>query len=182
MSQQEELSGTIERFIFQSIDTAFAVFILALPNKKTITVTGTIVNIHEGQQVSLQGIWIRHPKFGRQFEAQHCTASIPTNIIGLKKYLASGLIKGIGPAYATKLVNHFGTNVLDVIEHSPERLSEVPGIGIKRITTIANAWQGQKEIASIMVFLQERDISPVFATKIFKQYGKESIAVAGKPL
>ncbi len=177
MSLQEELSGVIDRFIFQSIDTAFSVFILTLPNKKTITVTGTIVNIHEGQQVNLQGIWIRHPKYGRQFEVQQCTASIPTSIIGLKKYLASGLIKGIGPIYATKLVNHFGTSVLDIIEHNPERLSEVLGIGPKRIATISTAWKSQKEIAEIMIFLQERDISPVFATKIFKQYGKESIAV-----
>lgn len=177
MSLREELSGVIERFIFQSTDTAFAVFVLSLPHKKTITVTGSLVNIHEGQQVTLQGTWIQHPKFGRQFEAQQCTASLPTNVIGLKKYLASGLIKGIGPVYATKLVDHFGTEILQIIEQKPERLAEVAGIGTKRIEIITSAWKEQKEVATIMVFLQERDISPVFATKIFKQYGKESIAV-----
>ena len=98
-------------------------------------------------------------------------------IIGLKKYLGSGLIKGIGPVYAEKLVNRFGELVLDVIDKEPSRLHEVAGIGEKRVTKIIEAWKDQKEIANIMVFLQEKGISTAYATKIYKKYGDDSISV-----
>ncbi len=99
-------------------------------------------------------------KFGKQFEAQQCTGIVPTTIVGLKKYLGSGLIKGIGPVYAEKLVNYFGSEILTIIDTTPERLTEVGGIGTKRIDQIVTAWKDQKEIANLMVFLQEKGITP----------------------
>ena len=177
MQQQEELKGTIDRFLFQNSDNGFSIFILQLNNKDSITIKGHFANAQPGQEVSLYGNWIFHPKFGRQFEAFKCITILPTSLAGLKRYLGSGMIKGIGKTYAEKLVNHFGINILEVIEKYPEQLKQVPGIGVKRIEQIANSWKDQKEISNIMVFLQEKEISTAYATKIYKKYGQNSIAV-----
>jgi exodeoxyribonuclease V alpha subunit len=176
-NNNEALSGTIERFLFQSEENGYAVFILTVKSLGNITVTGTFPGLTAGQDVHLTGKWLMHKRFGRQFEAQTATTSYPTTVNGLKKYLGSGLIKGIGPAYAEKLVERFGASVLTIIDEQPERLSEVPGIGAKRAEQITIAWKDQKEIAAIMVFLQEKGISAAYATKIYKQYGNRSIAV-----
>lgn len=173
---QEQITGIIDRFLFQSQDNGFSVFVLHISHKKNITVCGYIAGINPGQQVSLEGTWQMHPKFGQQFNATRCSAQIPTTIIGLKKYLGSGLIKGIGPKYAEKIVDHFGTTVLEIIDKEPWRLKEVHGIATARIDKITLAWQDQKEISHIMVFLQDKNISPSYATKIYKKYGNESIA------
>jgi len=176
MISTEQIIGTIERFLFQSDENGFAVFILLTHNKKMITVRGYVPGINVGQQVSLHGNWDMHPKFGKQFNATECSAQIPTTILGLKKYLGSGLIKGIGPKYAEKLVDHFGESVLEVIDKEPWRLKEVHGIAAGRVDKITVAWQDQKEISHIMVFLQDKNISPAYATKIYKKYGNQSIA------
>lgn len=118
-----------------------------------------------------------HAKFGRQFDASSCVSQLPESIGGLKKYLGSGLIKGIGKVYAEKLVNHFGVEVLTIIDQYPERLQEVDGIGAKRFDQIVHSWRDQKEISNLMVFLQEKGVSTAHALKIYKKYGKESIAL-----
>ena len=177
MNNTEELHGTVEKCLFQNAQNGFTVFILQLNKKKSVTVRGYMPNIHAGQQVQINGTWVMHPKFGKQFEVQQCTAQVPTSIVGLKKYLSSGLIKGIGPVYAEKLVNKFGQDVLEIIDKQPERLHEIPGIGKKRAETIIIAWQDQKEISHIMVFLQDKGISPAYATKIYKKYGNRSIEI-----
>ena len=174
---QEELTGTVERFLFQNEENGFAVLILKTRTKEKITIKGTLPGVNAGQQISVKGSWIVHPKFGKQFEAKTCTACLPTSILGLRKYLGSGLIKGIGPVYAEKLVNVFGLDVLKIIEEAPHLLKKVDGIGPKRIETITNAWKDQKEIANIMVFLQEKGISTAFATKIYKTYGYNSVSI-----
>ncbi len=176
MNKLHQLTGTVDRIVFQNTDNGFAVFVLQYKNKESIVVKGYIANIHPGQQVHLDGTWVMHPKFGRQFEAKQCTTQVPTNIVGLKKYLASGMIKGIGPVYAEKLVNHFGIAVLDIIDKEPDRLKEIPGVGKKRIENIITAWQDQKEISHIMVFLQEKGVSPAYAIKIYKKYGNDATA------
>jgi len=173
---QEQVAGIIDRFLFQSPENGFAVFILITHHKKQLTVRGCVPGVSAGQSVVLGGSWDMHPKFGKQFNAVSCSAKVPTSLLGLKKYLGSGLIKGIGPVYADKLVDHFGEDVLDIIDKEPLRLKEVRGIGIGRIEKIITAWQDQKEISHIMVFLREKDISPVYATKIYKKYGNQSIA------
>ncbi|PKN03132.1 ATP-dependent RecD-like DNA helicase, partial [Candidatus Dependentiae bacterium HGW-Dependentiae-1] len=177
MNQPDEIVGIIDHFIFQSLDTGFCVFMLHQKGDQETVVRGHTPNVTAGQQVTLKGAWVMHPKFGKQFEAQQCMAVVPNNIIGLKKYLGSGLIKGIGPTYAEKLVNRFGLEVLEVIDKKPHLLKQVDGIGPKRAETITTAWQDQKEIANIMVFLQEKGISTSHATKIYKKYGQTSLKV-----
>ncbi|MCX5922712.1 MAG: ATP-dependent RecD-like DNA helicase [Candidatus Dependentiae bacterium] len=173
----ENITGTVERIVFQSPENGFAVFVVQINKNNSTLVRGYLNSIQPGEQVNMQGAWVMHPKFGKQFEASSCTTSAPTNVVGLKKYLGSGMIKGIGPSYAEKLVNYFGTEVLDVIDKHPQRLREVDGIGEKRLDVITKAWQDQKEISTVMVFLQDKGISPAYAVKIYKKYGQGSIAI-----
>lgn len=173
----EVLNGTIDRFLFQNEESGFSVFVLQVKKDQTVVVRGTAPALQAGQQVELSGDWVVHPKFGKQFEAKSCQVCLPSSAQGLKKYLGSGLIKGIGKVYAEKLVNYFGTSVLDVIDQNPERLKEVPGVGAKRVEIIAEAWKDQKEIANVMVFLQDKGASTTYATKIYKKYGANSIAL-----
>ncbi|HLB94096.1 MAG TPA: ATP-dependent RecD-like DNA helicase [Candidatus Babeliales bacterium] len=190
MGNLEKISGTIENFLFQSPDTGFTVFKLR-PQQVTakfsklsqsnstqlILARGYLANLQPGQDVTLQGEWVNHSKFGRQFNVTNCTAILPTSILGLKKYLGSGLIKGIGESYASKIVDHLGLQTLEIIEHEPAQLLKVQGIGQARYQQIIASWQEQKEVSNIMVFLQERDISINYAIKIYKKYGQQAIAV-----
>ncbi len=176
--QTEELTGTVDRIIFQNDENGFTVFALQLKKApQPIIVNGHISAIHPGEQVTVKGTWFMHPKFGKQLNATQCTTSLPTSLVGIKKYLSSGMIKGIGPVYADKLITKFGAEVLEIIDQQPYRLHEVSGIGPKRVERIISAWQDQKEISHIMVFLQEKNISPAYATKIYKRYGRESLIV-----
>lgn len=134
-------------------------------------------SLQVGQEVELIGTWQLHKKFGRQFHAVRCTFKLPTTLVGLKKYLGSGLIKGIGKSYAEKLVDRFGNSILHVIEHEPERLKEVGGIGPQRIKQITEAWVTHKDVAELMVFLQDKNISTTYAAKIYKRYQQNSLKV-----
>ena len=177
MHDNSELKGIIDRFLYQNNENGYAVLSLQIDDETKITATGYLPNLQAGQEVVLRGNWSVHPKFGKQFEAKECVAQVPTSVVGLKKYLGSGLIKGIGPTYAEKLVDYFGEVVLDVIDKTPHRLNEVPGIGPKRIEQIAHAWKDQKEISNVMVYLQDKGVSAAYAAKIYKAYGQNSIAV-----
>lgn len=171
----DSLQGTINRFLFQNTETGYMVFVLDLNSTNTVTVKGKLPPLQAGQEVELTGTWIIDPKYGRQFEALTCRGSLPTSIIGLKRFLASGLIKGVGKVYAEKLVNYFGKDTLDIIDKNPQRLAEVPGLAKKRIETISNAWQEHKEIAEIMVFLQDKGISQGVTARIYKKYKHNTI-------
>jgi exodeoxyribonuclease V alpha subunit len=173
----ETLLGVLDRFLYKNNENGFCVCVLTLDNNQTAMVRGVLSHIHPGETVSVQGTWTTHPKFGKQFEAEQCTARIPSSLVGLKKYLGSGLIKGVGPAYAEKLVTYFGTTVLDVIDKQPERLRLIPGLGAKRIGMILSAWEDQKSISHIMVFLQDKGISTAYAVKIYKKYGNNALAM-----
>jgi len=172
---EEEIFGVIERFVYQNQETGFSVLILKTKEKLPVTVTGNFVNIHDGQEIYLQGAWIYNQKFGKQFQTTSYYSKLPSNISGLKKYLASGLIKGIGPVYADKIVDHFKEQTLIIIDTMPHRLSEIAGIGKKRIEQIAQSWGDQKYIAQIMIFLQEKGVTTNYATKIYKKYKDKSI-------
>lgn len=174
---KEELSGVVERIIYHNEENGFTVFVLNTSRSHTALIKGHTPTLHAGEQVQVRGAWVMHPKFGKQFEAEHCTISLPTSAMGIQKYLASGMIKGIGPVYAQKLVKAFGDKSLEIIDKTPYRLHEVPGIGKKRVERIIEAWEDQKEISHIMVFLQEKNISPTYAAKIYKKYGMESVSV-----
>lgn len=177
MESKQELVGTVEKILFQAQDTGFAVFSVQVGQGNSVIVRSYLHTIHAGEIVTLHGAWVSHPKWGRQFQADSCFKTPPKSSVGLKKYLASGLIKGIGPVYADRLVDHFGSQVLDVIAHEPHRLHEVTGIGSARIEKIIHAWKDQKEIAAIMVFLQEKGISSAYAMKIYKRYGQSSMQI-----
>lgn len=173
----EELTGIVDHIIFHNEENGFTIFVVQISRMQKITIKGHTVGLHAGQQIVAHGSWINHVKFGKQFEATQCTISLPTSTIGIQKYLSSGMIKGIGPIYAEKLIAKFGDQVLDIIDKHPYRLREVNGIGQKRVDRIIAAWQDQKEISHIMVFLQEKNISPSYATKIYKKYGVNSIGI-----
>ena len=175
MESHITISGTVERIIFENQAHGFVIFACSVENQ-SIIVKGNLPQIHVGQELELGGAWIVHPKFGKQFDAQHCVQKIPSTISGLKKYLGSGLIKGIGKVYAEKIVDRFGADTLEIIDKHPERLRAIDGIGDKRIGVIQEAWKDQKEIASIMVFLQDKGISPTYAAKIYKQYKHNALA------
>lgn len=177
MEQHDQLHGTLDRFLFKNEENGYAVGVLTTGPQKTTIITGILHNVHPGQTLSLRGSWIMHQKFGRQFHIQQYEIQEPTSRNGLIKYLSSGLIKGIGPTYAQKLVDYFGTDILTIIDQSPEHLNQVPGIGPKRVEQIQQGWVLQKNVASIMVFLQDKGISSAFALKIYKKYGQDSVAI-----
>ncbi len=177
MINEEEIFGIVERFVFQNEETGFSVLLLKTKEKLLVTVTGSFVNIHEGQEIYLKGSWAYNPKFGKQFQVTSYYSQLPNNISGLKKYLGSGLIKGIGKVYAEKIVDHFGKNTLIIIDTQPHRLAEVEGIGQKRVEQIAQSWADQKYIAEIMIFLQDKGVTATYATKIYKKYKENSIAL-----
>lgn len=125
----------------------------------------------------MQGEWSNHPKYGEQFKVIHYKSLVPASVAGIEKYLGSGLIKGIGPVMAKRIVKKFGKETLDVIEHEIDKLTDVDGIGNKRVEMVKKAWADQKEIRQVMLFLQSHGVSSAYAAKIFKTYGNEAIQV-----
>lgn len=171
----DRIEGSVEKLLFYNAQNGYAVMLVQVNANTQVIVRGYFPQINPGEHISAQGTWAMHSKFGKQFEVTHFIKRIPTSILGIKKYLSSGLIKGIGPVYATRLMNHFGADVLKVLDQNPERLNEVPGIGAKRVESICAAWEEQRSISHIMIFLQEKNISPTYAAKIYKKYGNRSI-------
>ena len=133
--------------------------------------------IQPGQTLQLTGFWREHPQYGLQFQVNSYKETKPATLTGIEKYLGSGLIKGVGPVTAKRIVAHFGLETLNIIEHHIERLSEVNGIAKKRIAMIQKAWETQKAIKEVMVFLQSHGVSTTYAVKIYKQYGDKAIAI-----
>ncbi|MFH1831545.1 MAG: ATP-dependent RecD-like DNA helicase [bacterium] len=170
-----QLCGTIEKVVYKSAESGFSVFSLKVSSSETVMAKGCLPEVFQGEEVFLSGTWGFHPKFGRQFDVQECQAKAPSSVLGIRKYLASGLIKGIGPKFAERIVAVFGERTLDIIDKQSHRLLEVEGIGNGRADIISKAWQDQKEISKVMLFLRERDVSASFAVKIFKTYGNKAI-------
>lgn len=141
-----------------------------------VTLTGSLLDVPVGSVLLVDGDWRVDPKYGQQFMAQSWTEVMPATLYGIEKYLGSGLVKGIGPAYAKAIVSRFGLETIDVIENDIERLLEVPRLGKKRMEKIRESWEKQKDIKEVMVFLQAHGVSTAFAAKIYRKYEKESIA------
>ena len=170
------ISGYLERVIYYNEENDFIVAKLKEKGKKELTtIIGNLSGINPGESLRLSGKWVHDKKFGEQFRVDTYQVVIPATVNGIKKYLGSGLIKGIGPIMAERIVRVFGLDTLDVIDKEPSRLAEVDGIGEKRISMITRAWQEQKEIRDVMVFLQGNGISAAYAAKIYKQYRNRSI-------
>ncbi|SPD76493.1 Helicase, RecD/TraA family [uncultured Desulfobacterium sp.] len=173
-----ELQGQIERITFTNQENGYTIArVKTYGNRDLVTVVGSMMDPVPGEVVKMKGEWINHPKYGEQFKIVQCETSVPATVYGIQKYLGSGLIKGIGPVMAKRIVRKFGKETLNIIEDNIEILSEVNGIGNKRIGMIKKAWDDQKEIRNVMLFLQSHGVSSAYATKIFKQYGVRSIAV-----
>lgn len=173
----EELAGTIENIIFSSEDSGFTVARLKIPRERdTRLIVGSMPGVQPGETITCKGQWKRHPQYGSQFEVLSFEIRAPTDVAGIQKYLESGLIKGIGPVYAAKIVERFGVNTLEVIDRNPRDLLEVPGIGKKRVDIIEKHWEEQKSIRDVMIFLRSHEVKPSLAQKIYKAYGEQSIA------
>ncbi|MDE3089486.1 MAG: ATP-dependent RecD-like DNA helicase [Chloroflexota bacterium] len=174
----QSLRGTIERVTFYNEENGYTVARF-LPEGKSnvVTVVGNLMGASVGESLWLEGVWLNHPQHGRQFEIKRFSLQLPATIEGLKKYLGSGLIKGIGPVTAERIVKHFGLDTLDVIENDIGRLHQVDGVGRKRIEIIQRGWQEQKQIKEVMLFLQSHGVSTSLAVKIYKQYGDGALHV-----
>src|SRR5512139_1565602 len=172
------LDGLVERITYYNAENGYTVLRLnarGTHGADLVTVVGTLPEITPGESLRLQGQWITNAQYGKQFKAEKCEQVLPATIEGLKKYLGSGLIKGVGPVTATRIVRRFGLDTLDVLDHSPERIREVLGIGPKRAAAIARAWDEQKSIKQVMLFLQGHGVNTGLAVKIYKQYGDAAI-------
>lgn len=172
----EKLSGVVERITFINEENGFSVMkIKSRGCTELITVVGNMAGVNVGSVVNLKGDWTHDSRYGKQFSVRHYTEAIPATVAGIEKYLGSGLIKGIGPATSRMIVRRFREDTVRIIEEEPERLTEVEGIGAKRLEMIRQAWDEHKEIKNVMLFLQEYEVSPTYAIKIFKTYGQDSI-------
>jgi exodeoxyribonuclease V alpha subunit len=173
------LEAVLERVTYANEETGYTIARVAAERSgpDLLTVVGPLLGAQVGESLRLTGRWTSHPRYGRQFEVRAYSTVLPATIQGIQRYLGSGLIKGIGPVMAERMVTHFGTDILRVIEEEPERLVEVPGVGPKRTRLVADAWEEQKAIKEVMVFLQGVGVSTSLAVRIYKQYRDGAIDV-----
>ena len=175
---QEVLAGLVERVTFHNADSGFCVIrIKARGHRDLVTVVGHAATISPGEWITASGEWVNDRSHGQQFKARFMRTSEPTSIEGIEKYLGSGMIRGIGPVYAKKMVKAFGEKVFDIIEAEPDRLREVTGIGPVRAKRITSAWADQKIVREIMVFLHTHGVGTARAVRIFKTYGSDAVQV-----
>jgi exodeoxyribonuclease V alpha subunit len=177
------LSGLVERVTFHNPETGFAVMRVQVKERREpVTVVGVVATVNTGEWITVEGTWVRDREHGLQLKADSITCSAPNSRVGIEKYLGSGLIKGIGPVYAKKLVDKFGEGIFAIIEQSSARLEEVDGIGPARRRKIKAAWAEQKAVREIMVFLHSHGVSTSRALRIYKKYGENAIeAVRSDP-
>jgi exodeoxyribonuclease V alpha subunit len=172
----EQLTGAVERVTFHSEETGFCVLrVKVRGHRDLVTVVGTAATITPGEYIEGQGVWVNDRTHGLQFKTQALRVVPPSTLEGIEKYLGSGMVKGIGPHFAKKLVQAFGEQVFDVIEQTPERLTELDGIGPKRKKRVVEAWEAQKIIREIMVFLHSHGVGTARAVRIYKTYGNDAI-------
>lgn len=174
-----ELEAVLERVTYANDETGYTIA-RASPARggaDLVTIVGPLLGAQVGESLSLTGRWSSHPKYGRQFEVWSYRTVLPATVQGIERYLGSGLIKGVGPKTAEKIVAHFGAETLEVIDADAARLAEVPGLGPKRTKAIAAAWVEQRAIKEVMVFLQSVEVSTSLAVRVYKQYGDAAIGV-----
>ncbi|MGM9540679.1 SF1B family DNA helicase RecD2 [Anaerovibrio sp.] len=178
MEELEALTGVVDNIIFASPEGGFCVFRL-LPEGQgsTVTVTVQMDAPLQGQQLDLKGRWVEHPRFGPQFQAVHMIASAPTSVEGIRRFLGSGIIEGVGRAMAARIVEKFGGMALEIIEKQPHRLQEVRGIGRKTAEKIHASYQEKAELRQIMLWLEQHNVSGIYAGKIYERYGSFSVEV-----
>ena len=172
------LEGVLERITYVNEQDGWSVVRLQVAGRPDrVTVVGNLPGIQPGESLRVNGSWVQDRRFGEQFRADSCVAVQPSTLVGMKRYLGSGLVQGIGKVMADRLVDHFGLDTFEVIENQAQRITEVEGIGPKRKVQIIEAWAEQRAIKDVMLFLQSHDVSPAFAAKIYRQYGDRAVAV-----
>ena len=179
----DQIRGIVERVTYYNEETGYSVVRLkvagrhAISGQGLVTVVGPLPGVNPGESLRLEGTWTNHPQHGRQFKAEHCQQILPATAEGIKRYLGSGLIKGVGPVTAARIVQRFGEDTLRVLEEEPRRLREALGVGPKRAAGIAKAWEEQKQIREVMLFLQSHGVTTGLAVKIYKTYGDDAMNV-----
>ena len=173
---EEQVEGRIERLTFQSDDTGYTVAKVKVTGKSDlVTVVGRLLGLKPGEYATFDGRWAVHPQYGRQFEAARFATRVPATAGGIRKYLGSGMIKGVGPKIAARIVDHFGDQTLEIIDENPDRLLEIEGFGRKRLVQVKEAWAEQKGIRRVMTFLMDNGVGPERAVKIYKRYGDKAV-------
>lgn len=174
----DKLSGYVERITFHNPENGFTVAKLKTAQvNEPIAIIGTMMDVQPGESLECLGLWKNDSKHGRQFHIETIKKRAPSTLIGIQKYLSSGLIKGIGPKFAEKIIAKFGLQTLEIIEHSPQKLLEIEGVGQKKFDQIIQCMQAHRSIQEVMVFLQSHQITPSYAQKIYKTYGAQCIAL-----
>src|SRR5215470_737961 len=176
LRERSELKGTITRITYQDAQAPYTVARLEIDDVEEVTIVGGIYPVSEGEEIKVGGSWKVHPRYGLQFQAEHWEKIEPATIEGIQKYLGSGLIKGIGPTYAKRLVTAFGLDTLRVLSEEPLRILEVDGIGEVRARRIMQAWQEQRGMQDVMVFLQGHGVGAALSLRIFRVLGSETIS------
>jgi exodeoxyribonuclease V alpha subunit len=173
---ESSLRGQLERVTFNDEGNGYSVFKIGVRgNPDLVTAVGFCERHMPGEELEFSGTWVNHPKFGRQFQFSVCKSIMPSTVEGIKRYLGSGLVKGVGPKMAERITSAFGLRTLDVLDENPDELLEVRGVSKKLLDSIKQSWESQKEVRSVMLFLQSNGVSPNFAAKIFETYGTETI-------
>src|SRR5579859_8011796 len=180
---QEILQGVVERITYYNDESGYTVIRLRPESARQLrsgegellTVVGVLPELQVGESVRLSGAWMTHKEHGRQFKAESVEQTAPTTLEGLRRYLGSGLIKGVGPVTAKRIVEHFGLKTMDVLEQDAMRMADVPGVGRHRATLIADGWARQRKIKDVMLFLAGHRVSTALAVKIYNTYQDESI-------
>jgi len=174
----DQLQGSVERITYYNEENGYSVVRLNAEGRSDlVTVVGNLPEVQPGESLRLEGRWTTHPQYGRQFEAEWCKQVLPATVEGIKAYLGSGMIKGVGPVTAKRIVERFGVDTLHILDEDPEQLREAPGVGPKRATAVAEAWEEQKQIREVMMFLQSHGVSTNLAVKIYKTYGDDALGV-----
>ena len=173
----ESLQGMVAKVIFTAKDTGYTVAILDLDKQSSVTLAGHMPNLFEDDEIKVEGKWASHAKYGKQFVVTSYMKILPAQADAIESYLASGMIKGLGPATAAKIVDKFGDKTLEVLSNEPHRLLEIPGIGEIKCQNIARGWREQRGVEDLMVFLSGCGITPAYATRIYRKYGLEAIQV-----
>jgi len=173
----ESLKGIIEKIVYRNNENGYIIAKISLEKKedKLTTIVGNMASVNIGEDYELKGEWVNNSKYGWQFNFKDYQLILPTSLLGLKRYLSSGLIKGVGPSTADRIVKYFGDKTLEVLENDLQRLTEVEGIAEKRMEIISKSWEQQKEIKRVMIFLQSYQITTGYAVKIYKTYGNTAI-------
>jgi exodeoxyribonuclease V alpha subunit len=176
-AERDTIEGTVDEIVFYNPENGYTVFRLAIESGDILTVVGPFPPLSPGEMLKIKGQWELNPRFGQQFKAEHFSLTLPASAAGIEKFLASGLIRGIGPVLAARIVGRFGAGTIDILTKAPERLKEVEGVGAVKFREIKKSWAEHQDIRDLIIFLQEHNVSTNLATKIYRQYGDRSFAV-----